>query len=71
MRIVVVKWVDATGHSEWVDMKDALVQEICVFESVGFLLQNNKDYIQIAQSASKDTVSNTLLIPKRCVTEIK
>ncbi len=71
MKIVVVEWVDATGHTEWVDKGDVLQQEICTFKSVGYLVQNTKDFIQIAQSVGDDMVSNTLLIPKRCVRSIE
>ena len=73
MKIVVVEWTDTTGHSDWVCREDALRQDIVHMTSVGFLVQNTKDMVQIAQTVGvgDDTMSNTLLIPKRCVSSIK
>ena len=71
-KIVVVEWVDATGHSDWVCKEDALKQEMCSFRSVGYLLQEDKEKIQIALTVGIDnkTVSNTLFIPKRCIKQV-
>ena len=69
--MVKVEWVDTTGHTEWVGWDEAREQDICTFWSVGFLVQETDDKIQIAQTANANTVSNTLLIPKGCVKKIE
>ena len=73
MKVIEIEWADATGHSEWVNKEDALKQTMCVFKSIGYLLQKDKEKVQIATTVGTESsdVSNTLFIPRGCIKSIR
>jgi len=57
MQKVLIEWVDSSGvTSEWEFMEDLepLVPAVCT--TVGFLIDDNKDYKTIAQTVSRTQV---------------
>lgn len=72
MKIVKIIWWDSKGvTSDW-EFKDELKELHPVhIESVGFLLEENGDYLTILQSDSEEQILGRLTIPKGCVCDVQ
>ena len=73
MKIVLVEWVDSYFGRGWSD-NDVLIEETkekFVCTSVGWLMNENKDFILIVPHRSKNQGSGNITIPKSCVISMK
>ena len=62
--LVEIKWVDSnTSVSEWEYLSDLEPLEPVHCHSVGYLLEDNKDYKTLAQSISHNQVLGRITIP--------
>ena len=68
MLVVKVVWYDSKGvTSEW-EFKDEIKPlSPAVVTSVGYLWQENKDYVTIVQSDSDEQLMGGLTIPRACI----
>jgi hypothetical protein len=62
---VIVKWVDITTYLVWNDSED---QDICTFETIGFLIEETDEYYKVCDTAPD--IGQTTKYPKGCVKEI-
>lgn len=76
MRIVKVEWIDSTASNlSWLMMEDVRkwndVEPMAIF-TYGALVQEDENYIVIAQSYGKDPEQccSLMSIPKGCIKEI-
>ena len=70
-QIVLIKWVDSKGMTNWEDLEGIEAMPPCVCHTVGFLLDDNKDYKTLALTISEKQVLGRLTIPVRCIESIK
>lgn len=63
---VIVKWVDITTYLLWNDGEE---EELSTFESIGFLIEETKDYYKVCDTAPD--IGQITKYPKGCVLEIK
>lgn len=72
VKIVQITWEDITSQCGWIDTDDIDI-EICICNSVGFLLKKTKKYILIAQTMAGDVemCGNVKKIPMGVVKKIK
>ena len=72
MKIVLVKWKDATTFGEWksADAVDKTKFQVCY--AAGFLVTENTEVVTIAllTSEDKENFSNWINIPSECVLEL-
>ena len=68
--IVLIEWADSCGHERWefLDEIEPMPPHIC--HTVGYLMDNKKDYKTIASSLSKTQVLGRLTIPSVCIKSI-
>lgn len=66
LKIVKIVWEDIETHTGWIDAKD--ITECPVFETVGYLIERDKKYIKICDSAGG--IGNVTIFPKGCVLKI-
>lgn len=71
MTIVKVKWIDSSVANGWHWRDRYKPSESLPCESVGYLLEKNKKYIEIVQSISPTQIGEILNIPRSCVLAIK
>jgi len=78
MKIVKVTWLDSYGATpSWQEIDDAKGYIALRCHSIGYLLEDEKDYIKIAPHYAAETeqtleqVSGVMSIPRICVVEIK
>lgn len=72
MKMVEILWVDAkSGPNEWeyLDGLEPLKPVLC--KTIGFLIDEAKEYITIAQSMSDTQVHGRITIPARCIRRIR
>jgi hypothetical protein len=71
MKIVEITWEDSTGvNTTWED-RDSKPLDPIVINSVGYLLESNKDFVTICQSESCDQLGRRFSIPRGCIKKIK
>ena len=82
-KLIYVKWRDSCGvSSSWEDLKDAGIEndndsDICICESVGWLIDENKHLIKIFSNITirrdkiDEEVSGSMTIPKGCIIKRK
>ena len=70
-KIVLTEWVDSKGLTNWEDLDGLEAMPPCICHSVGFLLDDNKDYKTIVLTLSEEQVRGRLTIPSRCINSIK
>lgn len=63
----VIVWVDATGHQEWIAREDAQQQQLEVMVSIGFIVADAVDAVQIFLTVGQNVCSNSVMIPKGCI----
>lgn len=68
LKIVEVVWFDSTGiTSKWEHKDDIELLKPALVNSVGFLLQDEKDYVTLVQSDSGEQLMGRLTIPMACI----
>jgi hypothetical protein len=63
-----IKWIDSKGITpDWEHVEDIepLLPVTC--ETIGFLVESNKEYITVAQSITEGQVMGRMTIPMCCV----
>ncbi len=71
MKIVEITWVDSIGvTSEWELKKEIEPLKPVVINSIGYLMDDNKDFKTIVQSDSKKQVVGRMTIPTECIKKI-
>ena len=72
MKLVFIKWIDSKNGPEgweYLDGLEALKPILC--SSVGFLIDDNKDYKTIAPTIGGDQVLGRITIPTCAIKKIK
>ena len=69
--IVIIKWVDSKGMERWEYLDDIEPMPPCICYSVGFIIDDNNNYITIALGLSDTQVLGRMTIPKICITSIQ
>lgn len=71
MKIVEITWIDSKGiTSEWEFLNDSKSMPPCICHSIGYILEDKKDYITIVQSYDKESnkdhnqIMGKMTIPK-------
>ena len=68
MEMIKITWVDSHGIiSEWEHKDDIKPLKPCLITSVGYLLDDNKEYKTIVQSESKKQLLGRMTIPQECI----
>jgi hypothetical protein len=62
MKVRRIKWRDSRMYIAQHDRD--LDYEVCVIESVGFVIEENKDYVVLAGDLVDDEVRRTIVIPR-------
>lgn len=71
-RIVLLEWVDSKGvTSSWEHVDELSIQRPSQCKSVGFLLEETKDYKTIALSVGEGQVIGRMTIPSCAITKCK
>lgn len=71
MRKLEITWVDSTHISDWQNADYKLTSNLEV-KTLGYLLEDTKDYIAVVQSVSEDKQLNAIMqIPKVCIKKIR
>ena len=75
-KIVYVRWSDSSQLFGWLNVKRADVDgDICICESVGWLVKRTKKLIQLALNSSEDDtgalVGQTISIPTENIKKIR
>lgn len=70
--LVLVSWIDSKGViSEW-EYKDEIEPiQPTVCHSMGFVINDNDKYLEIAMTISEEMVLGRMCIPKACITRTK
>ena len=69
--LVLVEWVDSKmALTGWTPMQDLQPCKPCVCESVGFLLEDEKDYKTLVMTVTEGAVTDRMSIPKVCIKKI-
>ena len=71
LRLVKINWVDSRGvQSHWAHLSDQETS-ICRCVSVGFVMAENDEFIDIAPHHAGDQTCGNMTIPKVCITKIE
>ena len=62
---VIVKWQDITTYMIWNDSEE---QEICEFDTIGYLIEETDDYYKLCDTAPD--IGQVTKYPKGCVKKI-
>jgi len=62
---VIVKWADITTYMVW---NESTEQEMCVFETIGFLIEETDEYYKLCDTAPD--IGQVTKYPKGCILEI-
>jgi hypothetical protein len=71
-KVARVHWLDASFHPGWhsSDEMDAIASDGCAFESVGWLVKDEPDYVVLAMSVGKTKAGELLKIPRAYIKEM-
>jgi len=69
--IVLIEWVDSKGMERWEYLDEIKPMPPCVCFSVGFLIEDNKDYKTLALGISENQVLGRTTIPAGCIKSIE
>jgi len=69
--IVLIEWVDSKGLERWEYLDEIEPIPPCICYSVGFLIEDNKDYLTIALGLSETQVLGRTTIPAGCIRNIR
>ena len=68
MKIIEITWLDSKGiTSEWEHKEDIKPLKPCLVTSVGYLLEDMKEYKTIVQSEGEEQLLGRMTIPKSCI----
>lgn len=74
-RLVEVTWVDATGHSGWMDRNIAITRKPITMRTAGYVLEETDTYVKIVRTVELDADTNDIgdvfIIPRDWVQKIK
>ena len=70
---VEVSWVDATSHSGWFEIGEALEKEPVLMHTLGYILERNKKFIKLVRSVENEghAIGDPFIIPTDWVRKIK
>ena len=69
---VEITWLDSKGVTSLWEYWDEIEQlKPCIITSVGYLIEDRKDYKTIAQSVSDELVLGRMTIPVGCIKKIR
>lgn len=72
MKIVKVKWIDSAGGiNGWEYLEELPPLKPATCNTIGYLLENNHEYITIASTISQTQVLGRITIPKCAILKIK
>lgn len=72
MQKVEIEWIDSKGITpDWEFLDKIAPLEPCVVKSIGYLLDDNKDYKTLVQSVSAEQVLGRLTIPAGSIKKMK
>ena len=69
--IVLIEWVDSKGMERWEYLDETQPMPPSVCYSVGFMVEDNKDYKTIALGLSDTQVLGRTTIPSGCIKSIR
>ena len=67
-RIVRVQWSDACSYGGW--QPDDCERELTDCATVGYLLRDAADHIEVAPTVSDGMASDVMVIPKKWITSV-
>jgi hypothetical protein len=69
--IVLIEWIDSKGMQKWEYLDEIEPMEPCLCHSVGFLIEDAKEYKTIALGLTETQVLGRTTIPVCCIKNIK
>lgn len=69
--IVLIEWVDSKGIERWEYLDEIEPMPPCVCYSVGFIIDDHRDYKTLALGISDTQVLGRTTIPSGCIKSIK
>ncbi len=69
--IVLIEWADSKGMERWEYLDEIEPMPPCICSTVGFIIEDNKDYKTIALGLSDTQVLGRMTIPMGCIRNIK
>ena len=69
--IVLIEWVDSKGMERWEYLDELEPMPPCICHSVGFIIEDCKDYKTIALGLSETQVLGRTTIPSVCIRKIE
>ncbi len=69
--IVLIEWMDSKGVNRWEYLDEIDTMPPCASYSVGFLIENNKDYKTIAIGLTETQVLGRTTIPSGCIKSVR
>ena len=69
--IVLIEWVDSKGMERWEYLDEIEPLPLCICHSVGFIIDDAKDYKTIALGLTETQVLGRTTIPSGCIRSIK
>ncbi len=70
-KIVLIEWLDSKGMERWEYLDEIKQMPPCICYSVGFIIDNNKNYKTIALGLSGNQVLGRTTIPSGCIRSLK
>lgn len=71
MKMARIQWLDSVREDDGWHKYEPITKEKLVCESVGYILHEDDDFIEIAQSITDNAVLFTIAIPKVSITSIE
>jgi hypothetical protein len=70
---VEVSWVDATSHTGWFEVDEALDKQPVLMHTVGYILERNKKFLKIVRSVEDSgfAIGDPFIIPTDWIRKIK
>lgn len=69
-QIVLIEWLDSKGIQQWEYLDEIEPMPPCNCYSVGFLINENEDYVTLALGLSDTQVLGRTTIPASCIKSI-
>jgi len=69
--IVLIEWIDSKGMERWEYLDEIEPMPPCTCYSVGFIIDNHKDYKTLALGISDTQVLGRTTIPSGCIKSMK
>lgn len=71
-KLVYIEWIDSKGvTSRWEYLDDLEPLKPCICKSIGYLIDDNKDYKTIAQTLSDTQLVGKMSIPTKAIIRIR